>query len=274
MKNSRSVKEYAEQQYKIHENLSNRMNLWSFGTNPVSLHKWIFSKIKLKNNERILELGCGTGQLWLENFRKIPLNCSIVLSDFSKNMLKTAKKDLANLKLPIKFKIINAENIPYPNQSFDVILACHMLYHIPNIEKALTEISRVIKPNGRFISTTVSKNHIKELKDFLFQFDLDIEMKNEFFSEFRNETGNEILQQFFNEIELFEYINPVNISSIELLMKYIESMFQKGYYPHFQEIKPDIEKKLIKIINNNSVFKMKGISGLFQARKPKTSNSP
>ncbi len=273
MKNSRSVREYAEQQYKIHENLSKRMNLWSFGTNPVSLHKWIFSKINLKNNERILELGSGTGQLWLENFRNIPSNCSIVLSDFSKNMLNTAKKNLANLKLPIKFKIIDAENIPFPNRSFDVILACHMLYHIPNIKKALKEISRVIKPNGKFISTTVSKNHIKELKDFLLQFNLDIEMKNEFFSEFRNETGKEILKPFFNEIELFEYINPVNISSVEPLMKYIESMFQKDYYPQFQEIKPDIEKKLIKIIKKDSVFKIKGNSGLFRAKKPKNLKS-
>jgi ubiquinone/menaquinone biosynthesis C-methylase UbiE len=186
-------------------------------------------------------------------------------------MVNTAKKNLANLKLPIEFKIIDAEKIPYPDQSFDVILACHMLYHIPNINKALTEITRVIKPNGRFISTTVSRNHIKELTDFLHQFNLDIEMKNELFSEFRNETGKEILEPFFNEIEFFEYINPVNISSIEPLIKYIESMFQKGYYPHFQEIKPKIEKKLIKIINKDSVFKMKGISGLFQAKKPKNS---
>jgi ubiquinone/menaquinone biosynthesis C-methylase UbiE len=269
MKNSNTIKQYAKQQYKTNENLGKRINLWSYGTNAESLPTWIFNKIILQENERILELGCGTGQLWLENFRNIHSNCSIVLSDFSKNMLNTAKKNLANLKLPVKFKIIDAEEIPYPNQSFDVVLACHMLYHIPNIEKALTEINRVIKPSGKFISTTVSRNHIKELKDFLLQFDLDIEMRNKFFSEFRNETGKEILEPFFNEIELLEYINPVNISSIEPLMRYIESMFQKDYYPHFHEIKPDIEKELIRIIKKDSVFKLKCITGLFLAKKPK-----
>lgn len=269
MKNNNTIKQYAKQQYKTNENLDKRINLWSYGTNAESLPTWIFNKIKLQENERILELGCGTGQLWLQNFRKIPSNCPIVLSDFSQNMLNAAKKNLANLKLPIKFKIIDAENIPYPNQSFDLVLACHMLYHIPDIDTTLTEINRVIKPNGRFISTTVSRNHIKELKDFLLQFNLDIEMKNEFFSEFRNETGKAILEQFFKEIEFYEYINPVNISSVKPLMKYIESMFQKDYYLQFQEIKPDIEKKLIKIIKKDSVFKMKGISGLFLAKQPK-----
>ncbi|MFX1378974.1 MAG: class I SAM-dependent methyltransferase [Promethearchaeota archaeon] len=269
MENYNTITQYAKQQYRTNENLDNRINLWSFGTNPESLANWIFGKIKIQENERILELGCGTGQLWVENIRKIPPNCSIVLSDFSENMLNTAKKNLANVKCPIKFKIIDAENIPYPNQSFDVVLACHMLYHVPYIERALLSINHVLKRNGRFISTTVSRNHIKELKDFLSQFDLDIEMKNTFFSEFRNETGKEILERFFDEIELFEYINPVKISSADPIMKYIESIFHKDYYPQFQEIKPEIEKAFIKIIKKDSVFNMKGISGLFQAKKPK-----
>ncbi|MFW9820562.1 MAG: class I SAM-dependent methyltransferase [Candidatus Thorarchaeota archaeon] len=268
MKNYNTIKQYAKRQYKTNVNLGKRINLWSFGTNPESLCNWIFSRVKLQKKERVLELGCGTGQLWLENLKEIPLNCSIVLSDFSKKMLNTAKKNLASLKLPIKFKIIDAENIPYPNQSFDVVLACHMLYHVPNIQKALLSINRVLKPNGRFISTTVSLNHIQELKDFLSKFDLNIEMKKKLFNEFRNETGKEILKPFFKEVELFEHINPVKIPSVDPLIKYIESMFQKDYYPNFQEIKPEIEKALIKTIKKDSVFKMKGISGLFQAKNP------
>ena len=82
MKNSKTVKDYAKLQYNTHQNLIDRMNLWSYGTNHVSLHKWIFNKIQLQEYERVLELGCGTGQLWLENSRNVPSTCSIVLSDF------------------------------------------------------------------------------------------------------------------------------------------------------------------------------------------------
>ncbi|MEJ2249809.1 MAG: hypothetical protein P8Y70_06055 [Candidatus Lokiarchaeota archaeon] len=94
MKDKTPIKEYAEQQYRTHNNLINRINLWSYGTNPESLQKWIFNKIQLKEHERLLELGCETGKLWLDNFRKVPLNCSIILSDLSKNVLNTAKRNL------------------------------------------------------------------------------------------------------------------------------------------------------------------------------------
>ena len=268
MKNSRTVKEYAELQYKTHQNLVNRMNLWSYGTNPETLHKWIFTKIQLQEHERVLELGCGTGQLWFENFRNVPSTCSIVLSDFSKNMLNKAKKNLKPLNLPIKFEVINAEKIPYPNQNFDVVLACHMLYHIPNIKRALISINHVLKPGGRFIATTISQNHIQELKNFFSEFELYPEEKINLFSEFRNETGREVLKPFFEEVELYEYINEVNIISVDPLMRYIESMFPKEHFPNFQELKPQVEEAIVKIIKKKSKFKIKGISGLFNAKNP------
>lgn len=268
MKNNRNVKEFAELQYKTHQNLINRMNLWSYGTNPESLQKWVFNKIRLQENDRILELGCGTGQLWCENFRNVPSTCSIVLSDFSKNMLNKAKKNLQPLNLPIKFETVDAENIPYPNEIFDVVLGCHMLYHVPNIERALKSIIRVLKPGARFISTTISQEHTRELDNFLSEFGLYSEEKMKFFSDFRNETGREVLKPFFEEIEFYEYINRVNITSVGPLMRYIESMFIKDDYSNFQELKPQIEDAIAKIIEKKSQFKITGITGLFEAKKP------
>lgn len=268
MKNNRTVKEYAELQYKTHQNLTDRINLWSYGSNPESLHKWIFSKIQLRDYERVLELGCGTGQLWTENFRNVPATCSIILSDFSKKMLRKTRENVKPLNLPIKFEIVNAEKIPYPNQIFDVVIGCHMLYHIPNIQKALIEINRILKPGGRFISTTISRYHIQELKDFLSEFDLYPKEMRNLFSEFRNETGREILKSFFAEIKLYEYINHVNITSVEPLMRYIESMFPKESYPNIQEKKHQVEEAIEIILEKRGIFKIKGISGLFEAKKP------
>ncbi len=268
MKNNRSVKQYSELQYKTHQNLTNRMNLWSYGSNPETLHKWIFSKIQLQGHERVLELGCGTGQLWLENFRNVPSTCSIVLSDFSKKMLNKAKENLKPLNLPKIFEIINAEKIPYANQIFDVVIGCHMLYHVPNIEKALIEIKRVLKPRGKFISTTISQHHIRELKHFLSEFGLYSEERLKLFSEFRNETGRDVLKPFFAEISFNEYTNHVKITDVVPLMKYIETMCPKEKYPNFQEKKPQIEDAIIKILEKDSKFQITGISGLFIAKKP------
>jgi ubiquinone/menaquinone biosynthesis C-methylase UbiE len=268
MKNNRTVKDYAELQYKTPQNLTNRMNFWSYGSNPESLQKWIFSKIQLRDHECVLELGCGTGKLWVENFRNVPSTCSIVLSDFSEKMLSKAKENVQSLNLPIKFELIDAEKIPFPDQSFDVVIGCHMLYHIPNIEKALIAINRVLKPGGRFISTTISQQHIREIKDLLSDYGLYTTERMNFFSEFRNETGRGILKSFFEEIVLYEYINHVKITSIEPLMRYIESMFPKEHYPNFQDKKHQVKEAIIKVLEKKSVFEIKGIAGLFESKKP------
>ncbi|MFX1281796.1 MAG: class I SAM-dependent methyltransferase [Promethearchaeota archaeon] len=270
MSNEKNIKEFAEQQYKTSQNLNARMNLWSYGSNPVSLQKWIFSKIHLQEYERVLELGCGTGQLWLENFRIVPSNCSIILSDFSKEMVSKASSNLQSLNLPIEFEIIDAEEISYPDHTFDVVIACHMLYHIPNIHQALESINRIMKPESRFIATTVSKRHLQELKDFLSGFGLysgeKIWVKH--FSEFRNETGEEILKSFFSDIKFYEYINEVKIYSIDPVMKYIESMFSFEDLAIFKRKKVEIKEALINILEKESEFKITGICGLFEATSP------
>ncbi|MFX0205912.1 MAG: class I SAM-dependent methyltransferase [Candidatus Hodarchaeota archaeon] len=148
MNHKNVIKEYAELQYSTPSFLIDRMNLWSYGSNPVPLQKWIFSKLQLQGNEQILELGGGTGQLWLENHHQIPPTCSITLSDFSQEMVKSAKENLKSLNLPMKFEIIDAETIPYGDETFDLVLGCHMLYYVPNIRRALDSISRVLKSGG------------------------------------------------------------------------------------------------------------------------------
>lgn len=268
MKNRKIIREFAEQQYETHQNLERRINLWSYGLNPESLQKWIFSKIQVQENERMLELGCGTGQLWIENAKNIPSTCSIILSDFSKEMVNKAKENLQSLNLPIEFEILDAEKIPYPNQIFDVVIACHMLYHVPDIQKALLSINRILKPGGRFISTTISQQHLRELKEFLSDFGLYSEEKRRLFSEFRNETGREILKPFFSDIKFYKYINQVNIPSVDPLMSYIESMFPIEEFPDFKEKQVEVKEALVKILEKSSIFKITGISGLFEAKKP------
>jgi ubiquinone/menaquinone biosynthesis C-methylase UbiE len=266
MNHKNAIQEYAEQQYSTPSFLIDRLNLWSYGSNPVPLQKWIFSKLQLQGNKRILELGCGTGQLWFENQNEIPPTCTFILSDFSQEMVESAKKNLKSLTFSKKFEIIDAaESIPYEDQTFDLVLGCHMLYHVPNIQQTLESIHRVLKSGGFFITTTVSQRHIFELTEFLLQFNL--QDKKNIFSDFHNENGLEVLQPYFAEIEFYEYINNVIIRSINPLMRYISSMYPQETYPDFEQKKGDIRKAIQDILNQKSVFHISGITGLFKARK-------
>ncbi len=110
-----------------------------------------------KSTIKILELGCGDATLWNKNFHLIPPNWEITLTDFSEGMLKDAKKNLGEKSSKFNFKIVNAESIPFKDESFDVVIANHMLYHVSNINIALQEINRVLKSKGILFASTVGK---------------------------------------------------------------------------------------------------------------------
>ncbi len=264
---NQNIRNYAEIQYNTPNLLNDRINLWEFGLNPQSLTKWIFSHLKLKEHEQILELGCGTGKLWADNYTQVPNTCKIVLSDFSERMLDNARMNLKGIDLNIKFENINAEKIPYPEHTFDLIVACHMLYHVPDLSKALAEISRALKPNGRFISTTVSVQHLAELNSFLSRFNLHRRDRQKDFNEFYLEKGKEILEPYFSNIKCYEYVNPVEIYEVTPLLTYIKSMFPKEKYPDFQLKEADIQNAIQSIIDTDKKFTITGISGLFRAGK-------
>ncbi|MFT3952688.1 MAG: class I SAM-dependent methyltransferase [Oscillospiraceae bacterium] len=99
------------------------------------------------------EAGCGNGAQWEENIQKLPSGCKLILSDFSYGMVEIVKNKYAD-DSNITAQQIDIQCIDYPDESFDVVIANHMLYHVPDLSKALSEVSRVLKPNGTFYAAT------------------------------------------------------------------------------------------------------------------------
>src|SRR3989344_8639083 len=201
-------------QYKNSTNLEKRINIHKlFSTNKYSWHRWVFDKIKLPAKSKILELGGGIGLLWSENIKRIPANWQIVVSDFSPGMLKQAKNNLTGIK-QIKFKIVDAQSIPFKAGEFDAVIANHMLYHVPNLPQTLSEIRRVLKPKGVFYATTNGQSHLKELKLIAKKFNLeqnhDFRIKN-----FDLENGKTILAEWFSEIKLYRQRNSLLVTKAE-----------------------------------------------------------
>ena len=140
MNNNQEIRDYAVDQYENSHNLQTRINLWDYGTNPQPITQWIYSHFNFKENQHILELGTGTGKLWKENLNLICPNLEIILSDFSTNMIDTMKSNLEGEISKFLFQKIEVQHIPFPDPYFDHIIACHMLYHVPQLSKAVDEI--------------------------------------------------------------------------------------------------------------------------------------
>ena len=127
-----STQEYLQWQYRDSSNLSARAGLHvRFSTEEYPWFQWVFDRFDIPDNGRVLELGCGTGLLWRENLGRIPRSWTVTLSDASQGMLQEAEQNLLHTDLNLAFRKVDAQSIPYEKDSFDAVVANHMLYHVP-----------------------------------------------------------------------------------------------------------------------------------------------
>jgi ubiquinone/menaquinone biosynthesis C-methylase UbiE len=213
------------EQYKTSDNLSARAALHArFSTNKQRWHRWVFDHLlaALPPKAAILELGCGPGWLWIENVERVPPGWDVLLSDFSGGMLATARHALRSSDHPFLFKRIDAQAIPFVASTFDAVIANHMLYHVPRLDRALAEIRRVLKPGGRLVAATIGARHMKEIPELVFQIDPNIPYGEGLAApdEFLLENGAEKLQPSFSQVELHLYEDALVVTEVDPLVDY------------------------------------------------------
>jgi len=96
---------------------------------------------------RVLEIGFGTG-LNLPHYP--PAVTKVVGVDPSTTSAKIARKRIAAAPFPVDFVALSAERLPVPDESFETVLSTFTLCTIPDVEGALREVRRALKPDGRF----------------------------------------------------------------------------------------------------------------------------
>ncbi len=253
-------------QYRDSKNLDARAEIHRrFGTNPYSWFNWVFDAlIRLPANATILELGCGPAYLWKDCASRIPAGWNIVLSDLSSGMVDAAGRNLTTVKRNFTFKEIDAQFIPYEDESFDAVVANHMLYHVPDRPKALSEIKRVLKDGGHFFATTVGENHMKETHLWEKRASRG-KLYGPFTSSFTLENGLEQLKVFFPQIKITHYPDDLHVIEIEPIIAYIRSMVSAADLSEDEitKIKQDLE---VELKEKGMIFIRKD-SGLFEATK-------
>jgi len=212
-------------QYRNASNLNARIQLHvRFSTNKYGWMPWVFDQLDLPPHCRVLELGCGPGELWLKNMQRIPEGWDITLSDFSAGMLEEARRNLSGSPRPFRFEVIDAQSIPLEDEQFDAMTANHMLYHVPDRPKAFAEIRRVLKRGGRFYATTNGRSHLQEIEDLVRRFNpAAVEWRRDFIESFTLENGAEELSRWFTSVRLRRYEDGLVVTEAEPLMAYVLS---------------------------------------------------
>lgn len=219
MNDSRQVAE----QYASDSQLNTRLKLHQkHSTSKVPVSDWFFAQYAIEKPCRILELGCGNASQWTENARKLPEGSLLVLSDLSQGMVDAtwAKfKDCPNAIV----QRIDIQDIPFANESFDIVIANHMLYHVPDLNRALQEVKRVLTDKGTFFASTNGSGGMhRYLHEKLSEFNPRV---NAFQTEwnFTLQNGRQVLQPFFGGVRLVEYEDSLRITETQDLIDWIHS---------------------------------------------------
>lgn len=144
-------------------------DLMSFGMHRLWKDEFIRQIPNLNSN--ILDVASGSGDIALKLAKKAKdrgSNISLTLSDINEEMLRQAKKKSIDLNLfkNLNFTVASAEELPFPDNSFDYYTIAFGIRNVPDINKALKEAYRVLKPMGKFICLEFSKVKASLLQDF------------------------------------------------------------------------------------------------------------
>jgi ubiquinone/menaquinone biosynthesis C-methylase UbiE len=213
------------EQYKDASNLEARMALHDrFSTNKTDWQRWVFDHLlTLGPISQILEVGCGPAKLWLHNQERIPRDWHITLVDFSQGMVDQAKVNLESVAGHFEFKQADVQALPFGDHSFDVVIANHMLYHVPDLAKGLAELGRVLKPKGILLAATNGKDHMRELTELIQRFFPGASNQAIHIEGFNLENGQALLQSYFITAFWEKFASDLSVTEVEPIVAYVLS---------------------------------------------------
>ena len=213
--------ETVQRQYRTADRLARRISIHEkYSTNKIGFGPWIVSHYDYPQGGRVLELGCGTGSMWKGQKALIRCCSALYLTDLSEAMVAAARKALGE-EVPLRFMVADIQSLPFPDASFDAVIANMMLYHVPDLGKGLSEVRRVLKPGGRFYAATYGEHGIVEA---LCKILAPLGVRDDTNKTFTLQNGGEILRSFFDRVERRDYPDGLRVTEVEDIIDYLFSL--------------------------------------------------
>jgi SAM-dependent methyltransferase len=178
--------EFVRSQYETEDRLRARKSAYTNaeGDDP---REFAFEAIAEANPSRVLEVGGGEGELAERVTNE--LGVELVGIDQSERMVEIQRAK------GIDARVGNVQDLPFGDGEFDVVVAAWMLYHVPDLDRALGELERILRPGGRLVAVTNAVEHLQEL------WELAQRATSMGGFTFRSENGEEVLRRHFPRVE-------------------------------------------------------------------------
>jgi len=197
-----------KEQYAREDNLRARQRLYEEVSGPHAPDV-LWQTLEEWSPRRVLEVGGGPGELSERMQRE--LGAEVAFIDISPRMVELARER------GVDARVGDVQDLPFADGVFDTVVAAWMLYHVPDIDRALAEIARVLRPGGALVAVTTSVLHLSELRELVGYPDGHQEP-------FNRENGEEFLRKHFAQIERLDLETEVTVRDRQKLVDYQQSM--------------------------------------------------
>ncbi len=182
---------------------------WAEGPDPIAMLLGAVAEVAPR---RCLDVGCGRGQFAERIARE--LGASVIGVDQSERMVQLTRVR------GIDAVVGDVCALPFDSGVFDCVLAAWMLFHVAEIDLALAEVARVLRPGGRLVAVTNGREHMRELRDLL---------GGEAASwSFSAENGEELLRRRFRTVERRDAFGTVHFPDRAAAQAYVDASATLG----------------------------------------------
>jgi len=194
-------------QYAREDGLRTRMSIWQPPADGVTPQDVAVAELRRAAPGRLLEIGCGTGLLAERLVGELP-DTEVLATDQSERMVElTAARG-------VTARVADAGDLPFPDDSFDAVVAAWMLYHVPDLDRALAQVRRVLRPEGIFVAITNGDEHTAEL--------LEAAGGERLITQFSRENGEAALRRHFDQVSA-RHLTPFAVADHARARAYLAS---------------------------------------------------
>ena len=254
-----------EQQYATDRNLAARQSIYAFQVPSIDVAGRSLDLAGMRGGEQVLDVGCGNGG-YLGSLRARGHRGLTCGADLSVGMLHSARPATDGPLL-----VSDAQALPFADDSFDVALAMHMLYHVPDRASAISELRRVLRPGGVALVVTNYAAHLEELDRLIAACAIAVgiaELPARGSVAFEMDSGAAELEAAFASVTARPFIGKLVVPEVEPVMSYVRSMgaWVRGTQPELGALTEELERRVRETIATEGAFRMRTAAGCFVCR--------
>jgi SAM-dependent methyltransferase len=209
---SLSDPDFVAAEYADEGRLAARRRVWNEFLEGPSSEDVTLAAVAEADPRRVLDVGSGWGEL-AERIASAT-KAEVTACDLSPRMV-----ELAHAR-GVHALVASAQDLPFDDRVFDAVVANAMLYHLPDLDRGLEEIARVLTDDGRMVATTFGAGHLKEVWDLVGGPDVDLS--------FRAENGEAVLRRRFDEVETRIGRGTVTFPDVREVRTYVGSALTRS----------------------------------------------